>query len=321
MQAKNMIAALLALAASSVAVADAWPSQSIHLIVPYAPGGGNDVISRLVARQLEGKLKVPVLVDNKGGANGSIGVVMLKQAKPDGYTLATIPSGPLDVNPFLMKGITYDPAKDFTYIGPMVKFPLFLAVAPNSGVKTVAQLIAKAKAEPGKVTYSSAGIGNSTHLAGALLAHATGTQMTHVAYRGSGPAAVALMGGEVTFTFGSGPSIMDFVNSGKVVGLGVSEPARLESEKNIPTIAEQGVPGFEASSWAGIVGPAGLPNAVADKLTQSLREVMEDPEFRKVVFARGMVPISGNGKEFETMVQKDARKWSRLITEAGIKAE
>jgi tripartite-type tricarboxylate transporter receptor subunit TctC len=321
MQVKQIVTALVIAAATSFAAADTWPSQPIRLIVPYAPGGGNDSISRMVAQQLEKKLKVTVVVDNKGGGGGSIGVNLLKQSKPDGYTLATIPSGPLDVNPFLMTGITYDPAKDFTYIGPMVKFPLFLAVSSASGVKTVPQLIAKAKAEPGKVTYSSAGIGNSTHLAGALLAHATGTQMTHVAYRGTGPAAVALMAGEVTFTFGSGPSILEYVNTGKVVGLGVSEPTRLDSQKNIPTIAEQGVPGFEASSWAGIVAPAGLPKDIADKLTTAVREVMEDPEFRKQVLARGMVPISGTGKQFEAMVQKDAQKWSKLITAAGIKAE
>jgi tripartite-type tricarboxylate transporter receptor subunit TctC len=321
MQVKKIVTAVVIAAAGSFAVADTWPSQPIRLIVPYAPGGGNDSISRMVAQQLEQKLKVGVVIDNKGGGGGSIGVNLLKQAKPDGYTLATVPSGPLDVNPTLMSGITYDPAKDFTYIGPMVKFPLFLAVSSASGVKTVPQLIAKAKAEPGKVTYSSAGIGNSTHLAGALLAHATGTQMTHVAYRGTGPAAVALMAGDVTFTFGSGPSILEYVNTGKVVGLGVSEAKRLESQKNVPTIAEQGVAGFEASSWAGLVAPAGLPKDIADKLTKAVREVMEDPEFRKQVVARGMVPISGTGKEFESMVQRDALKWSKLIQAAGIKAE
>jgi tripartite-type tricarboxylate transporter receptor subunit TctC len=261
-------------------------------------------------------------VDNKGGGGGTIGAHLLTQAKPDGYTLATIPSGPLDVNPSLLKGgVPYDPAKDFTYIGPMVKFPMFLTVSHSSGVKTLPELIAKAKAEPGKVTYSSAGIGNATHLAGALLGHATGTQMTHVAYRGSGPAALAVMSGEVTFTFGSGPSILEFVKAGKALGLGVSEPVRLETEKNMATIAEQGLPGFEASSWAGIVAPAGLPPAIADKLSKTLREIMDDPAFRKQVYDRGMVPISGAGKDFEAMVQKDRVKWGKLISAAGIRAD
>ncbi|VTU23070.1 Argininosuccinate lyase [Variovorax sp. PBL-H6] len=320
MQTKKTVTALALAFASTLAAAN-WPSQPIRLIVPYAPGGGNDSISRLVAKQLEEKLKVSVVVDNKGGANGTIGMNLLKQAKPDGYTLGTVPSGPFDVNPTLMGSVPYDPAKDFTYIGPMVKFPLFLAVSSSAGVKTLPELIAKAKAQPGHVTYSSAGIGNSTHLAGALLAHATGTQMTHVAYRGTGPAAVAVLSGEVTFTFGSGPSILEYVNSGKVIGLGVSELTRLETEAKTPTIAEQGVQGFEASSWAGIVAPAGLPPAIADKLTKALREVMENPAFRKQVTARGMVPLSGNGQDFEAMVKKDAQKWGKLITSANIKAE
>lgn len=322
MQAKKIATAVLLATASAFAAADTWPSQPIRLIVPYAPGGGNDGISRMVAKQLEEKLKVAVVVDNKGGGGGTIGANLLKQSRPDGYTLATIPSGPLDVNPSLMKGgVPYDPAKDFTYIGPMVKFPLFLAVAPSAGVKTLPELIAKATADPGKVTYSSAGIGNSTHLAGALLGHSSGTKMTHVAYRGAGPAALAVMSGEVTFTFGSGPSILEFVKAGKVTGLGVSEPARLDSEKNILTIAEQGLPGFEASSWAGIVAPAGLPPAIAEKLSKTLRDVMEDPAFRKQVVDRGMLPLSGTGKDFESMVQKDAVKWGKLIATAGIRGD
>lgn len=321
MQIKKPLSALLLAAASAVAAAGTWPTQHIRLIVPYAPGGGNDGVSRMVAQQLEKKLKVSVIVDNKGGANGTVGVNLLKQAKPDGYTLATIPSGPFDVNPSLIKGITYDPARDFAYIGPMVKFPLFLAVSTAAGVKTLPELIAKARAEPDRVTYSSAGVGNSTHLAGALLAHMSGTRMMHVPYRGSGPAAVALMSGEVTFTFGSGPSILEYVKTGKAIGIGVGEPARLESEKDMPTIAELGLPGYEAASWAGIVAPAGLPPEIAEKLSRTLREIMEDPTFREQVVARGMVPISGTGSDFQAMVQKDAVKWGQLITTAGIKAE
>jgi tripartite-type tricarboxylate transporter receptor subunit TctC len=321
MNARKIIAAIVCAAASGFAAADTWPSQPIRLIVPYPPGGGNDNISRMVAKQLEEKLKVAVVVDNKGGGGGTIGVNLLKQSKPDGYTLATITSGPLDVNPAIMSGISYDRTKDFTYIGPMVKFPLFMALSPSADVKTLPELLAKAKAQPGTVTYSSAGVGNSTHLAGALLAHSTGTKMTHVAYRGAGPAALAVMAGEVTFTFGSGPSILSFVKAGKAIGVGVGDSARLDFEKDIPTIAELGVPGFEANSWAGIVGPAGTPPAVVDKLSRTLREIMEDPSFRKQVVENGMVPISGSGSDFRAMVERDAQKWGKLITAAGIKAD
>lgn len=321
MQIKTALVALALAAVGGVASADTWPSAPIRLIVPYPPGGGNDGISRLIATQLQQKLKVNVIVDNRGGGNGSIGVNLLKQARPDGYTIATVPSGPLDVNPSLMGNMPYDPEKDFTFIGPMVRFPLFMAVSPQMGVKTLPEFIAKAKTMPGKVTYSSAGIGNSTHLAGALLGHATGTQLTHVAYKGAGPATMALLGGEVSFTFGSGPSILEQINSGKVIPIGVGEPQRLTSTKNIPTIAELGVPGYEAASWAGLVAPAGLPPAIATKLTDTLREIMITPEFREQVLARGMVPISGSAKDFEEMVRNDRKKWGDLIRAANIKPE
>lgn len=321
MQMKTVLAALVLSTLGAVASADTWPSAPIRLIVPYPPGGGNDGISRMVAQQLQQRLKVNVIVDNRGGGNGSIGVNLLKQARPDGYTIATVPSGPLDVNPSLMGNMPYDPDKDFTFIGPMVRFPLFLAVSPQLGVKTLPELIAKAKSMPGKITYSSAGIGNSTHLAGALLGHAAGVQMTHVAYKGAGPATMALLGGEVNFTFGSGPSIMEQINNGKVIGMGVGEPVRLPSARNTPTVAELGVPGFEAASWAGLVAPAGLPAAITTKLTDTLREIMESPEFREQVLGRGMVPISGSAKDFEAMVRNDRKKWGDLIKVANIKPE
>jgi tripartite-type tricarboxylate transporter receptor subunit TctC len=201
--------------AFSPVLAQEWPNAPIKLIIPFAPGGGNDGAGRLLARAMEDRLKVPVVVENKAGANGTIAMNFLRQSKPDGYTLSLVSTGALDVNTWLMN-LPYDPVKDFTYLGTIVKFPLFLAVLPSSGIKSVSDLVAKARAEPGKVSYSSAGIGNSIHLAGALLAHMTGTQMTHVPYKGAGPAATALLGGEVTFTFGSGPSISSFAETGRV---------------------------------------------------------------------------------------------------------
>jgi tripartite-type tricarboxylate transporter receptor subunit TctC len=297
-----------------------WPSEPIKLIVPFAPGGGNDSIGRLIAKQLQERLKTPVVVDNRAGANGTIGMNVLRQAKPDGYTIATVSSGPLDVNPSLF-GVPYDPSKDFTYIGPMVKFPLFLAASTHSGIKSVGDLLAKAKAEPGRVTYSSAGVGNATHLAGALLANMTDTQMVHVPYKGTGPAAVAVLSGEVTFTFGSGPSIQEYVKSGKVTGLGLSELQRLPDSPDIRTIAEQGVTGFEASSWGGLVAPAGLPPDIARKLSATLLAIMQDPAVRKQVSGQGMLPIAGTSSDFEKMVNADREKWAVTIKKANIKAE
>jgi len=297
-----------------------WPSESIKLIIPFAPGGGNDVIGRLIARQLQDRLKTTVYVENKAGANGTIAMNLLKQARPDGYTIATVSSGPLDVNPALFS-VPYDPAKDFTFIAPMVKFPLFLAVSPQSGIKSIDELIAKARAEPDRVTYSSAGIGNGSHLAGALLADMTNTKMVHVPYKGNGPAGLALVSGEVTFTFGSGPSILGFVKGGKAVGLGVAELKRLPDMPDVKTVAEQSVAGFEAASWGGIVAPAGLPPEISRKLSATVLSIMEDPAFRKQVIDQGMVPIPGTSRDFETMVSSGREKWGGLIKKANIKAE
>ncbi len=300
--------------------AQEWPTAPIKLIIPFAPGGGNDGAGRLLAKAMEDRLKVPVVVENKAGANGTIAMNFLRQSKPDGYTLSLVSTGALDVNPWLMN-LPYDPAKDFTYLGTIVKFPLFLAVLPSSGIKSVSDLVAKARAEPGKVTYSSAGIGNSIHLAGALLAHMTGTQMTHVPYKGAGPAATALLGGEVTFTFGSGPSIASFADTGRVLLLAVSDSTRVPNRSQLPTVEESGVKGFESVSLGGVVAPAGLPAHVSTKLSNTIKEIIDSPDMQDKINGLGMLPISSTGKQYEAMVAKDREKYGNLIKAANIKAE
>ena len=302
------------------AQAQEWPNAPIKLIIPFAPGGGNDGAGRLLAKAMEDKLKVPVVVDNKAGANGTIAMNFLRQSKPDGYTLSLVSTGALDVNPWLMN-LPYDPAKDFTYLGSIVKFPLYLAVLPSSGIKSVSDLVERARAQPGKIMYSSAGIGNSIHLAGALLAHMTGTQMTHVPYKGAGPAASALLGGEVTFTFGSGPSIGAFADSGRVVLLSVSDTVRVPSRSQVPTVEEAGVKGFDSVSLGGIVGPPGMPTELANRLSQIIKDIIESPDMQQKIQALGMLPLSSTGKQYEAMVTKDREKYGNLIKAANIKAE
>lgn len=299
--------------------AQEWPNGPIKLIIPFAPGGGNDSAGRLLAKAMEDRFKVPVVVENKAGANGTIAMNFLRQSKPDGYTLSLVSTGALDVNPWMMN-LPYDPAKDFTYLGSIVKFPLYLAVLPSSGIKSVSDLVAKARAEPGKITYSSAGIGNSIHLAGALLAHMTGTQMTHVPYKGAGPAATALLGGEVTFTFGSGPSISSFADTGRVVLLGVSDSTRVAARGQVPTVEEAGVKGFDSVSLAGVVAPAGLPVEITNKLSTAIKEIIDSPEMQQKIYALGMLPLS-TPKQYEAMVAKDREKYGALIKAANIRAE
>ncbi|MDX3905752.1 MAG: tripartite tricarboxylate transporter substrate binding protein [Pigmentiphaga sp.] len=303
------------------AMAGKWPTGPVRWIVPYPPGGGNDGISRLIAHEIEQRTGASVVVDNKGGANGTIGINALRQAVPDGHTVSTVPSGPLDVNPTLNKTVPYDRDKDFSYVGSMIKFPLFLVASHRSGIKSVTQLVERARLHPDKLTYSSAGIGNSTHLAGALLGQLTGTRLLHVPYTGTGPAAVAVVSGEVDLTFGSGPSIMPMVQANKVRLLGVAESARLANMPDVPTVAEQGVPGFEAFSWAGVVAPAGIKADVLDDISRTIFEIVSDPAFQKKVYEYGMVPMPGTSQAFRAVVARDAEKWGRLIREAGITAQ
>jgi tripartite-type tricarboxylate transporter receptor subunit TctC len=242
----------------------------------------------------------------------------LRQSKPDGYTIAMVSTGALDVNMALMT-LPYDPVKDFTYISSFNKYPFYLSVNPDSGIKSVNDLITMAKADPKKVTYSSAGVGNGIHLAGAMLSQMTGAQMTHVPYKGAGPAAVALLGNEVTFTFGSGPSILGFVDSGKVIALATSNLNRIPNRPNLPTLNELGVKGYDCSSLGGVVGPAGMPPEVTAKIYKAIDEILSNKAMQDKILKAGMVPWQVSPKQFEEAIAADRKKYGELIAAANMK--
>jgi len=313
-----VIVSLLAIFSSASIHANEWPTAPIRLIVPFAPGGGVDGAGRILAQALEEKLKVNVIVENKAGANGTIAMNFLRQSKPDGYTISMVSTGALDVNMALM-ALPYDPVKDFTYITSFVKFPFYLSVTPESGIKSLNDLITMAKANPGKVTYSSPGIGNGIHLAGAMLSQMTGTQMTHVPYKGAGPAAVALLGNEVTFTFGSGPSILGFVDAGKANVIATSNLSRVPNRPNFPTLHELGLKGYDCSSLGGVVGPAGMPPEVTAKLYKAINEILSSKAMQDRLLTAGLVPWQVTGKQFEESIAADRKKYGDLITSANMK--
>ena len=292
-------------------IAEEWPSSPIKLIIPFAPGGGVDGAGRILAQALEEKLKVSVIVDNKAGANGTIAMNFLRQSKPDGYTISMVSTGALDVNMALMS-LPYDPAKDFTYISSFIKFPFYLSVTPESGIKSVNDLILMAKNNPGKVTYSSPGVGNGIHLAGAMLSQMTGTQMTHVPYKGAGP--------EVTFTFGSGPSILNFVDTGKAIVLATSNLNRIPNRPNFPTLNELGLKGYDCSSLGGVVGPAGMPPEVVAKLNKAIDEILSNKAMQEKILKAGLVPWQVTSKQFEEAIAADRKKYGDLITAANMKS-
>lgn len=313
-----VIVSLITIFSSASIHANEWPTAPIRLIVPFAPGGGVDGAGRILAQALEEKLKVNVIVENKAGANGTIAMNFLRQSKPDGYTISMVSTGALDVNMALM-ALPYDPAKDFTYITSFVKFPFYLSVTPESGIKSLNDLVAMAKANPGKVTYSSPGIGNGIHLAGAMLSQMTGTQMTHVPYKGAGPAAVALLGNEVTFTFGSGPSILGFVDSGKATVIATSNLNRVPNRPNYPTLNELGLKGYDCSSLGGVVGPAGMPPEVTAKLYKAINEILSSKAMQDRLLTAGLVPWQVTGKQFEDSIAADRKKYGDLIASANMK--
>ena len=321
----RLAAALVVLSsASGIAVAQsssqAWPQRSIRMIVPFAPGGGNDYIGRLMAKHLSQRLGQQVYVENRGGANGSIGLQSLIQSEPDGYTIATTSDGPLVVNPNLYSKPPYDALKDFVHVALMVKYPVLLVANPSVPVRNVADLIALAKAKPGAIAYPSGGVGNYNHLAGELLANATGIKLLHVPYKGTGPATTALIAGEVQVMFSNVQTIIEHVRAKQAVALGVGELKRLAALPDMPAVAET-VPGFESYTWIGIIAPAKTPKEIVDRLSREIIAIMQDKELIAQLEAQYVIPMPLDSPAFTEYVKKELAKWRTLIKSAGIKAD
>ncbi len=321
---RALVAACLAIGAvPSAAIAQgAWPDRPVRLIVPFAPGGGNDQIGRLLARHLTDRLRQQVVVENRSGAAGIVGLQALLQAPADGYTFSMLPQGPLDVNPAIYERLSYDPVRDFVPVAMLVRFPLFLVAHPSTGVRSVADLVQLAKRRPGELTYSSGGVGNGNHLAGALLAMVTGTNLVHVPYRGSGPATLAAVAGEVSFTFASGgPALLDHVRDGRLVMLGVADRQRIPSLPTIPTVAEGGVPDFESWSWAGLIARTGTPAAAVERMAQESLAFINMPETVAGLQRDGFAAAPAGPEEFAAHIRREAERWAVVARRANIRAE
>ncbi|HEY5378835.1 MAG TPA: tripartite tricarboxylate transporter substrate binding protein [Pseudolabrys sp.] len=311
---------LLALGATA-SLAQDWPQkQTIHMLVPYPAGGGTDVVARIVAKFLQERLHQTIIVENRGGANGAIGLQALKQSPPDGYTIAMTSDTPLTVNPWMYKNLPYDPLRDFTPITTVIRLPSMLAVHPSLPVKNVAELIALAKAKPGTLTYASAGVGNFSHLEAELFALQAGIKLVHVPYKGTGPSSIGMMGGEVSMGFNNVSTLLPHVKAGKLVALAVLEPKRMPELPDVPTIAET-IPGFEMAPWLGIIVPLGTPKPIVDKLTQETLAVMADPDAIKQFTDQQLVVMTLPGDKFMALIKKDHAKWQKVIASAGIKPE
>ncbi len=312
--------ALLGLVSTSVQ-AQNYPNKPIRLIVPFPPGGGNDVIARLIAQKLSDRFGQQVVVDNKAGANGIVGLQALMQSPADGYTLAVAAAGPMAVNPSLYDKLPYDPTKDFSPITNMVNYPLLLVVHPSVPVKTTLDLVNLAKAKPKQLFFASPGSGNSGHLAGELFNNMAQVQTVHVPYKGQGPALSDLLTGQVQMLYSSIPSVLPQVRSGQLNALAVGSAKRLPSLPDIPTLAETGVPGYEAYSWVGIVAPAKTPKAIVTRLNQEIVDILKQKDVAEKLNQQGALPVGDTPEQFGAYIKAEIDKWGAVVRAANIKAD
>jgi tripartite-type tricarboxylate transporter receptor subunit TctC len=317
------IALLGVLAANAGAqTAAAYPNRPITIIVGFTAGGSTDVIARLVAEELRKAWGQPVVVDNKPGAGGNIGAAIVAKARPDGYTLLMGSVGPLAINATLYAKMPYDNLRDFTPVSQVVHVPNMLVVNPASvPVKNFSEFVALLKANPGKYFYSSTGVGTSSHLSGELLSTAAGVQITHVPYKGSVALGDLLAGDQVHFMFATIPSVIQLVRAGKLHALAVTSLKRSASAPDLPTVAESGYPGFEASSWFGLLGPADMPRDIALKLQTEVAQMLKKPEIRELLIQQGADPVGSTPDEFAAYIRAETAKWAKVVKASGARAE
>ena len=318
----KMLAATTALlcAATAPSTAQDWPQKTVRFIVPFPAGGGTDFVARLVAKYLQQKLGQTIIVENRGGANGAIGLQVVKQAPADGYTFSFTSDTPMTVNPWLYKDLSYAPLHDFVPVASAVRLPGMLAAHPSFAANNIAELIELAKQKPGGINYASAGVGNFSHLAMELFSGATGVKLQHVPYKGTGPAAQALLAGEVQVGFNNVQTLLGYVQQGKLKVLGVAEPKRMPQFPDWPAVAET-VPGFEMAPWVGIVAPAGTPQPIIDKLAAATIAVLQDPAIAKQISDQQLTVMALAKDEFGALIKADTDKWEKVVKTAGIKME
>jgi tripartite-type tricarboxylate transporter receptor subunit TctC len=327
MSAESRVPALLSIAAiiavsiaAGYAHAQAYPTRTIRLIVGYSPGGGTDVLSRILARYLSEGFRQPVVVDNRPGAGGILATELAVKAAPDGYTLLTTPSTHT-INPGLYAKLPYDPLKDFTPIGLIATSPNTFVVHPSLPVKSVRELIALARSRPGELTFASAGVGSTTHLAGEYFRSLAKIKVVHVPYKGSGQAEIDLATGQVHYMIDSTPAALPNIKAGRTRALATTGAKRFSMLPDVPTVAESGVPEYESVSWWGIIGPAGMPPAVVTRLNTEINRVMNLPEVRKLVLTQGAEALTSTPQAFADYMKRETALYSKIIKDAGIKIE
>jgi tripartite-type tricarboxylate transporter receptor subunit TctC len=316
------ILGLLAMAGSGAdALAQEWPAKPIRFIAPNLPGGPTDILARLIGQKLTETLGQPVVIENRAGAAGNIGTEVAAKAPPDGYTLVTGNNATFGANVSLYKRLGFDPVKDFTPIVLAATQPNILVVHPSLPVTSVKELIALAKARPGQLNYSGSGMGAAAHLAAELFKSMTATNIVHIPYKSAAPALTDLMAGETQLMFATSLSVMQHIKANRVRALGVTTAKRSRFLPELPTIAEAGVPGFEASTWHGVLVPAGTPGAIVERLNTEINRMLQLADVRERLAAMGAETVGGSAKEFADHIAREIPKWAKVVKAIGVQLE
>lgn len=299
----------------------AYPNKPVTIIVPFSAGGTTDILARVVGQSMSRDLGQPVIVDNRAGAGGNIGAQAVARAAPDGYTLVMGTVGTHAINASLYAKMPFDPVRDFVPIARVAAVPNLLVAHPAQPYKNVRELVAYAKANPGKVTVANSGVGTSIHLSAELFKHMAGVDVQNVAYRGSAPALNDLVGGHTAIMFDNMPSAIGFVRAGKLRPLAVTTANRSQALPDVPTVAEAGVPGFEATSWFGLLAPAKTPAAVVARLNASVLKALANPEVKKKLLEQGAEPLGGTPEQFAAFIGAESAKWGKVVKQSGASAQ
>lgn len=317
---RGTLAVLAALVAAPTAALAAYPDRPVRIIVPFPAGGGTDIVVRLIGPHLSAELQQPVVFENKGGAGTVIGTDLAANAAPDGYTLL-FTSSAFTANASLMKKLPYDPLRSFVPIGSAALHPFVLVAHPSLPARNMGELLAYAKANPGKLSYASVGTGSSQHLGMELLKRQAGVDIVHVPYKGSSPATTDLLGGQVHMMFNGISPTLQHIRSGKLKVLATDAQKRVPLLPDVPTVSESGVPGFKITTWSGLFAPAGVPADVQARLSVAWAKVMAVPEVQKALSDRGLVPHPLSPVEFAAMLKEDKEDWARLVRETQVQPE
>lgn len=301
--------------------AQAWPAKPVTVVVPFAPGGGTDIGTRIVAQKLSQLWGQPVIIDNRGGAGGNLGLDIVARAKPDGYTLVTGNVGTQSINPMLYRKLSYNPDTAFAPIGLFADLPFVLAVTNSLPAKNVQELVALAKAQPEKLTYASSGSGGSPHLSAETFKLATGTKILHVPYKGGGAAMADLIAGNVHMLFASVLELSGHIKAGKLRALAITSKERVSALPDVPTLEESGIVGAESGSWLGMLAPAGTPQAVIDKVSADLHKVLAMPDVKEQLLAQGAVAKWQSPADFAQLIAADRKRYARIIVENKLSAD